>query len=322
MPSKIEEVVYCQQTEEQKREYNQLIKASRAELNAGAPVSGRVNNIVMQLRKMACHPLLHRTRYTDAQLKKMSKDILKEEQYWDSNQQYVFEDMQVMSDFELHNLCCLNKSLKRFQLPDEALFTAGKTKLLVDEILPQRKANGDRVLLFSQFTMMLDVLEAVLKHCGYRYLRLDGSTPVQERQTLIDQYYQDPEIFIFLLSTKAGGFGINLTPANYVILHDLDFNPFNDAQAEDRAYRLGQTRDVHVVKLITKGTIEEQIYQRAMSKLRLDSSLADAGAAEGDEQQVDLSTVMEMLKADIDEHDAVKEETVKEVKQEEDNKDE
>ena len=75
-----------------------------------------------------------------------------------------------------------------------------------------------------------------------RFNRLDGSTPVQERQTLIDQFNEDPDIFIFILSTKAGGLGINLTAANTVILHDLDFNPYNDKQAEDRCHRVGQTR--------------------------------------------------------------------------------
>ena len=79
-----------------------------------------------------------------------------------------------------------------------------------------------------------------LEHC--RYNRLDGSTPVQERQTLIDQFNEDPDIFVFVLSTRAGGLGINLTAANTVILHDLDFNPYNDKQAEDRCHRVGQTR--------------------------------------------------------------------------------
>lgn len=84
---------------------------------------------------------------------------------------------------------------------------------------------------------MLDVLEDVLKACGYKYLRLDGQTPVNERQALIDEYTTNDEYFIFLLSTKAGGFGINLISANVVVLYDLDFNPHNDAQAEDRAHR-------------------------------------------------------------------------------------
>ena len=82
----------------------------------------------------------------------------------------------------------------------------------------------------------------------FRYLRLDGQTPVQERQYLIDEFNKDPDIFIFILSTRAGGLGINLTAANTVILHDLDFNPYNDKQAEDRCHRLGQTREVQILR--------------------------------------------------------------------------
>lgn len=101
---------------------------------------------------------------------------------------------------------------------------------------------GDRVLLFSQFVIMLDIVEDYLKIKKYKYLRLDGSTVISERQDMIDAYNNDREIFIFLLSTKAGGVGINLTAANVVVMHDIDFNPFNDKQAEDRCHRVGQTK--------------------------------------------------------------------------------
>lgn len=105
-----------------------------------------------------------------------------------------------------------------------------------------KKKKGDRVLLFSQFVIMLDIVEDYLKIKKYKYLRLDGSTVISERQDMIDAYNNDREIFIFLLSTKAGGVGINLTAANVVVMHDIDFNPFNDKQAEDRCHRVGQTK--------------------------------------------------------------------------------
>lgn len=134
---------------------------------------------------------------------------------------------------------------------------------MLDKLLPEMRDNDDRVLIFTQFTMVLDIMEQYLRIRGHKYLRLDGSTPVQERyessvklipfffyskcifllrQMLIDQYNNDQSIFVFILSTKAGGLGINLTSANTVILHDLDFNPYNDKQAEDRCHRVGQTR--------------------------------------------------------------------------------
>ena len=113
---------------------------------------------------------------------------------------------------------------------------------MFDDILPKMQANEDRILIFTQFVMVLDIMEQYLRIRGHKYLRLDGSTPVPERQSLIDTFNNDDSYFIFILSTRAGGLGINLTAANTVILHDLDFNPYNDKQAEDRCHRVGQTR--------------------------------------------------------------------------------
>jgi SWI/SNF-related matrix-associated actin-dependent regulator 1 of chromatin subfamily A len=137
--------------------------------------------------------------------------------------------MQVMSDFELHKLCVAYPKIHEFKLSESDWMDAGKVRKLM-EILPNLQTNGDRVLLFSQFVIMLDILEVVLSTMGLNYIRLDGQTPLPERQELIDKYQNDDSIFIFLLSTKAGGFGINLTAANYVILYDIDFNPHNDSQ--------------------------------------------------------------------------------------------
>jgi len=122
--------------------------------------------------------------------------------------------------------------------------------------------------------MVMDIIEVYLSDRRHRYLRLDGQTSVVDRQSLIDKYNGDPDIFVFLLSTKAGGLGINLTSANVVILHDVDFNPYNDKQAEDRCHRVGQTRIVTVYRLIAKDTIEEGVLQCAQSKLRLEREMA------------------------------------------------
>jgi SWI/SNF-related matrix-associated actin-dependent regulator of chromatin subfamily A containing DEAD/H box 1 len=108
---------------------------------------------------------------------------------------------------------------------------------------------------------------------GYRFLRLDGSTAVTERQDLIDQYTQDKDIFVFLLSTKAGGLGINLTAADVAIIHDIDFNPYNDKQAEDRVHRIGQTKEVQVYKLLSENTIEEGMNVIAQEKLKLEKEV-------------------------------------------------
>lgn len=239
----------------------------------------------MQLRKMACHPVLHRLYYKDDTLKKMTKDLMKNPEYENNNADYIFEDMTFMSDFELHQLCTKYPQLKRYVMPDEVLMDSGKVQHLL-KVLAEEKERGSRLLLFSQFTMMLDVLETVLDRHHYKFLRIDGSTPVTERQTLIDLYYRDDSYFVFLLSTKAGGFGINLTAANVVIMHDLDFNPHNDDQAENRAHRVGQTKEVRIIKMVTKGTVEEQIYKCGQQKMKLDKTLSANTTADTDDQRV------------------------------------
>ncbi|CAI7814937.1 unnamed protein product [Closterium sp. NIES-54] len=115
-------------------------------------------------------------------------------------------------------------------------------------LLPKLKSDGHRVLLFSQWTAVLDILQHVMGLLGLTFLRLDGSTQVVQRQALVDEFNRDPSVFAMLLSTRAGGQGLNLTGADTVILHDVDFNPQMDRQAEDRCHRIGQTRPVTVVR--------------------------------------------------------------------------
>ncbi len=101
---------------------------------------------------------------------------------------------------------------------------------------------------------------------GMTYLRLDGSTKIESRQKLMDRFNNDPRIFCFILSTRSGGVGINLTGADTVVFYDSDWNPTMDAQAQDRCHRIGQTRDVHIYRLISEHTVEENIYKKAMQK--------------------------------------------------------
>lgn len=125
-------------------------------------------------------------------------------------------------------------------------------------------------------TRMLDVLEAFLNHHGHIYLRLDGTTKVEQRQLLMERFNEDKRIFVFILSTRSGGVGINLTGADTVIFYDSDWNPTMDAQAQDRCHRIGQTRDVHIYRLVSEKTIEENILKKANQK-RLLGELAIEG---------------------------------------------
>ncbi|KAI7831749.1 SNF2 family N-terminal domain-containing protein [Gamsiella multidivaricata] len=248
--------------------------ASKKMTATAKKTAGEFANILMQLRKASDHPMLFRELYTDDKIKEMAKVITKEVEFCDSNIDYIEEDMSVMTDFELHRLCKQYKSVNRFALPGDQWMHAGKVKEL-ERLLPKLiKKDKSRILIFSQFTMVLDILEAILKTMDIVYLRMDGSTKVEERQPLIDTFNDDSSYKVFLLSTKAGGFGINLTGANVVIMYDLDYNPHNDKQAEDRAHRVGQTREVQVIKLVSKNTIEDQIYQLANLKLKLDQHVS------------------------------------------------
>ncbi|XP_057964348.1 protein CHROMATIN REMODELING 8 isoform X2 [Malania oleifera] len=142
---------------------------------------------------------------------------------------------------------------------------SGKMKV-VDQVLKMWKEQGHRVLLFAQTQQMLDILEGFLTAGDYNYRRMDGRTPIKQRMALIDEFNDSNEVFIFILTTKVGGLGTNLTGANRVIIFDPDWNPSTDMQARERAWRIGQTRDVTVYRLITRGTIEEKVYHRQIYK--------------------------------------------------------
>jgi DNA helicase INO80 len=145
------------------------------------------------------------------------------------------------------------------------ILDSGKLAKL-DELLTQLKAGGHRVLVYFQMTRMIDLMEEYLAFRQHKYLRLDGSSSISERRDMVGDWQSKPEIFIFLLSTRAGGLGINLTAADTVVFYDSDWNPSNDSQAMDRAHRLGQQRQVTVYRLITKNTIDERILALARNK--------------------------------------------------------
>ncbi|XP_022758452.1 protein CHROMATIN REMODELING 8 isoform X2 [Durio zibethinus] len=142
---------------------------------------------------------------------------------------------------------------------------SGKMKV-VAQVLKVWKEQSHRVLLFAQTQQMLDILENFLISSDYDYRRMDGHTPVKQRMALIDEFNNSDDIFIFILTTKVGGLGTNLTGADRVIIFDPDWNPSTDMQARERAWRIGQKRDVTVYRLITRGTIEEKVYHRQIYK--------------------------------------------------------
>ncbi|KAF6845491.1 DNA repair protein rhp26 [Colletotrichum musicola] len=143
---------------------------------------------------------------------------------------------------------------------------SGKMQM-VSELLPLWKRFGHKTLLFSQTKLMLNILEKFIRGMdGVSYVRMDGDTPIEQRQVLIDRFNNDPGIDVFLLTTRTGGLGINLTGATRIIIYDPDWNPSTDMQARERAWRLGQTKPVSIYRLMTSGSIEEKIYHRQIFK--------------------------------------------------------
>lgn len=143
---------------------------------------------------------------------------------------------------------------------------SGKMQV-VRALLEIWKKGGHKALLFAQHRIMLDILEKFVKALdGFNYRRMDGTTAIKDRQDMVDEFNRDPDLHVFLLTTKVGGLGVNLTGADRVIIYDPDWNPSTDIQARERAWRLGQKREVEIYRLMTAGTIEEKIYHRQIFK--------------------------------------------------------
>merc|ERR1719487_842476 len=159
---------------------------------------------------------------------------------------------------------------------------SGKMKTL-DVLLRTFSQRMEKTLIFSESTRVLSLIEDYIKSQGWRYCRLDGTTATSKRQQLVDKFNNDKGILAFLISTRAGGMGLNLTSATNVVLYDVTWNPSLDAQAQDRCYRYGQLQKVTVYRLIAQGTIEElkymrQLYKQAMQRVALgDNTIADTG---------------------------------------------
>lgn len=162
--------------------------------------------------------------------------------------------------------------------PDKWLiqYDSGKFHKL-SELLSMLRMKNSKVLIFTQMAKMLNIIEFFLNLHSYTYVRLDGSTKIEMRQYVIDRFNFDPKIFCFISSTRCGGIGINLTAADAVIFYDNDWNPAMDKQAQDRCHRIGQTKQVHVFRLITSNTIEENIFKKSLQKREIGGLVMEEG---------------------------------------------
>ena len=191
-----------------------------------------------------------------------------------------------------------------YHINEKIIRSSGKVELL-DRMLPKLKAAGHRVLLFTQMTAVMTILEDYFAYRGHLSLRLDGSTPAEEREKRMYKFNApDSPYFVFLLSTRAGGLGLNLTAADTVIIFDSDWNPMMDLQAQDRAHRIGQRSDVSVFRLVSNSPVEEKILGRATEKLNMSELVVEAGkfdrrSVEND-NSLERKKLMEVLLTDFD----------------------
>ncbi|KAG0088351.1 hypothetical protein BGZ93_002389 [Podila epicladia] len=162
-------------------------------------------------------------------------------------------------------------------LSEELLNSSGKM-LVLDRILPALFDRGHKVLIFSQFTTMLDIIQDWAENYkSWQCCRIDGHVKQEDRRRQIAEFNTSPQMKLFLLSTRAGGLGINLTSADTVIIFDSDWNPQMDLQAQDRVHRIGQTKPVMIYRLVTANTVEGKIIERAASKRKLEKLVIHKG---------------------------------------------
>uniref|UniRef100_A0A672R4X5 Chromodomain-helicase-DNA-binding protein 8 n=1 Tax=Sinocyclocheilus grahami TaxID=75366 RepID=A0A672R4X5_SINGR len=239
---KQETIIEVELTDVQKKYYRAILERNFSFLSMGATQNSNVPNLLntmMELRKCCNHPYL----ITGAEEKIVAE--LRE----------VYDPL--APDFHLQAL----------------VRSAGKLVLL-DKLLPRLKAGGHKVLIFSQMVRCLDILEDYLIHKRYLYERIDGRVRGNLRQAAIDRFSKpDSDRFVFLLCTRAGGLGINLTAADTCVIFDSDWNPQNDLQAQARCHRIGQSKAVKVYRLITRNSYEREMLDKASLKLGLDRAV-------------------------------------------------
>ncbi|KAL4782970.1 SNF2 family N-terminal domain-containing protein [Aspergillus varians] len=231
LPPKTEKIIRVELSDVQLEYYKNILTKNYAALNEGTKGQKQsLLNIMMELKKASNHPFM----FPNAEAKILDGSIRREDVL-------------------------------------RALITSSGKMMLLDQLLAKLKRDGHRVLIFSQMVKMLDILGDYMEFRGYTYQRLDGTIPSASRRLAIEHFNTpDSSDFAFILSTRAGGLGINLMTADTVVLFDSDWNPQADLQAMARAHRIGQTRPVSVYRLVSKDTVEEEVIERARNKLLLE----------------------------------------------------
>ncbi|CAN0131795.1 unnamed protein product, partial [Ascophyllum nodosum] len=294
IPPKEETIIDVELTMVQKKYYRAIYERNHSVLNkvgAGAGKVPSLMNIQMELRKCCNHPFMVRG-VEDHEVDHIVGTMMEEAQREDPDGTSGRLDPYRM---------------RQLQLEKGLIHTSGKM-ILLDKLLPKLRSEGHKVLIFSQFIGMLDMIQEFLALRGHRHERLDGRTTGNERQKSIDRFNREPNSFVFLLSTRAGGVGINLTAADTCIIYDSDWNPQNDVQAMARCHRIGQTKSVMVYRLITRNCFESEMFNRASMKLGLEQAvLGDAAGSLKPRDMEDLLKKGAYALTQMDEMDAMRE---------------
>eukprot|EP00750_Incisomonas_marina_P003822 INCI13415.6.p1 GENE.INCI13415.6~~INCI13415.6.p1 ORF type:complete len:2381 (+),score=532.45 INCI13415.6:269-7411(+) len=251
IPAKEETIIEVPLMPMQKQFYKAILERNTSFLFQGAKAGPSLMNIAMELRKCCNHPYL--IKGAEAILTRGAPSLSV-----DGGEALTARMVEVSGKF-----------------------------VLLDKLLPRLRSTGHKVLIFSQMVMMLDILHDYCNIRGFNVERLDGRCRGTDRQRSIDRYMHNEDSFIMLLSTRAGGVGINLTAADTVIIYDSDWNPQNDLQAQARAHRIGQTRHVNVYRLLTRKSFEMEMFHQASLKLGLDKAVLSVDKAQ---QNSDTST--------------------------------
>uniref|UniRef100_A0A8C5QCV1 Proliferation-associated SNF2-like protein n=1 Tax=Leptobrachium leishanense TaxID=445787 RepID=A0A8C5QCV1_9ANUR len=289
VPPKREVIVYAPLTQKQETFYKAIVNRTiekmlgqkqAKETIIASPAGGRCKR---RSRKFVDYSELDKETPTD--LEKLINKLLKQQEV-EAERPSLEVSLPVDAEVNLKmknvmmllRKCCnhpylieypLDRATQEFKVDKELVNSSGKF-LVLDRLLPEMKKRGHKVLIFSQMTMMLDILMDYCYYKKFQFSRLDGSMSYAEREENMRSFNTDPDVFIFLVSTRAGGLGINLTAADTVIIYDSDWNPQADLQAQDRCHRIGQTKPVVVYRLVTANTIDQKIVERAAAKRKLE----------------------------------------------------
>uniref|UniRef100_A0A8C7V5Y7 Chromodomain helicase DNA binding protein 7 n=1 Tax=Oncorhynchus mykiss TaxID=8022 RepID=A0A8C7V5Y7_ONCMY len=271
---KEETIIEVELTNIQKKYYRAILEKNFSFLSKGGPGGGggawggggaqvpNLLNTMMELRKCCNHPYL----INGAEEK-------------------------ILDDFRENH----HAEMPQFHL--QAMIQAAGKLVLIDKLLPKLKAGGHRVLVFSQMVRCLDILEDYLIQKRYPYERIDGRVRGNLRQAAIDRFSRpDSDRFVFLLCTRAGGLGINLTAADTCIIFDSDWNPQNDLQAQARCHRIGQSKAVKIYRLITRNSYEREMFDKASLKLGLDKAVLQSMSGRENVPQLSKKEVEDLLR--------------------------